>query len=309
MSVVLTQAYLKGLNKGYNLTLRSALDAQLAGAPTLSDLLLEDTNAAGFASMEYDTAAGIPMLKEIVGDRQEEQNLTSVQFSLDNKEFSRLISLKRAVLERQQGKIYERDIKNSAVVWKLFREQRLAAAFIAGFTTNDYTGSPFFSTARKIAKGKPGTIANKDTKKLSATNFETGVASIRTRTDAEGNILGLGTQLRLIVSAKNESLGQAIVELDRLPSGASNPNYKKATLHVWPQLDVLNPDAWFIQDTAWIKPAIYQTEVPLASYMQTNPEDSDVMRHNRFLFQLYHRGNLALSDPLASYGSTGADAA
>ena len=58
-----------------------------------------------------------------------------------------------------------------------------------------------------------------------------------------------------------------------------------------------------------MKPAIYQTEVPLASYMQTNPEDSDVMINNRFLYQLYHRGVCSLSDSLCAYGSTGAAAA
>lgn len=311
MSVLLTQQYMQGLNRGYNTTLRSALDAQLAAnaGNRLSDLLLEDVSAPGVASMEYHSLAGIPMLKELIGDNQETQNLSTTFYSVANKVWTRLIRLKREVLERQQAAIYERDIKNSAAVWPLFREQRLASALIGGFTVNDYTNSPFFSASRKIAEGKPGTIANLGTKKLSSGNFETAVANLRTRTDAEGNILGLGSQMRLIVSATNESIGQQIVGLPTLASGAANPNYNKASLHVWPFLNPLNPDAWFLIDTAWLKPAIYQTEVPLASYMQTNPEDSTVIERGEFLFQLYHRGNLALSDPLGSYGSTGADAA
>ncbi|MES2707132.1 MAG: Mu-like prophage major head subunit gpT family protein [Verrucomicrobiota bacterium] len=310
MSIVLTHGYLRGLNTGYNITLKKALDALAgSGPPRLSDLLLEETNAAGFASMEYDSAAGIPMLKELTGNLQEQQNLSTVQFTIENKTWSRLIGLNRAVLERQQGRIYERDITNHAMVWPIFKEQRLASALTGGFTFVDYTGSPFFSAARKIAAGKPGTIANLGTKKLSAANFETGVKSIRTRTDAEGNILGLGSKMVLVVSANNESLGQSIVQMAKLTSGADNPNFNKAELRVWPYLDVLMPDAWFLFDTQFVKPAIYQTEVPLASYMQTNPEDASVMLSDQYLYQLYHRGNLSLSDPTAAYGSTGADAA
>ena len=114
--------------------------------------------------------------------------------------------------------------------------------------------------------------------------------------------------MHLLVSPTYESTADSIVTLDTLAGGGKNPNYAKAKVHVCPWLNAAEHN-WFLVDTAWVKPVIYQTEVPLASYMQTNPEDSDVMIHGRFLYQLYHRGNCSLSDALCIYGNTGADAA
>jgi phage major head subunit gpT-like protein len=310
MSVVLTQNYLRGLNTGYNTTLQNALKA-LEGTQRISANFLEETNASGFASMEYNMAAGIPVLKEITGDAQEIQNLTTLQMAVANKPFSRLIGLKREDLERQQGRIYERDITNSAMAYGLFRELRFFTKLRSGFAAASDPARPteaFFAANKKVAVGKATTFTNLGTKKLSAANFETAVASLRTRKDADGNYLGFGTKMHLLVSPSYESTAQSIVTMDTLAAGGRNPNFGKATLHVCPWLNDSEHN-WFLIDTQWVKPAIYQTEVPIASYMQTNPEDSNVMMTGKFLYQLYHRGNCSLSDALCAYGSTGADAA
>lgn len=312
MSVVLTQAYLKGLNQGYNLEFRKSLDAQLARTDVLSTQLCEPVNAPGVASMEYDMAAGIPILKEVIGDEQEFQNLTTVRTSVDNKEFTRLLGLKRTALERNQAQIYLKDIRNAAVAFTLFKERRLAEELVNGFDSaknTDYTGKAFFDTNKPLAKGKKGTFSNKGTKKLSAANFEAAVTSIRKRTDAEGNNLGLGSDLTLIVSPDYEATAQDIVALKTLSTGGENRNYNKARLKVFPYLDALNPHAWFLVDTSWLKPAVLQTEVPFASYMQTDPNGDRAITKGEFLYQLYWRGNIRLIEPLCVYGSTGADAA
>lgn len=309
---ILTQQYLKGVNTLYNTYFKTALDG-LGQAPALCNLLCEETDAAGFASVEYNPLLGMPILKELAaGSEGEMSNLATGNLPVTNKVFQRLIELSRQDLERGQAKLYLPMLKKTAAAWSMFKEGLLATKLVAGFTTEKSlcVGNPaFFSNGQVIAEGKKGTLSNTVTKKLSAANFEIAVENLRGRTDAEGNSLNLGSKLVLVVGPRNEALGKQIVKLGKLANGGDNPDQGMAELFVWNYLAPVKPDAWFLFDVAYSKPVIYQTEVPLANYMQTNPEDTHTMRTGKFLYQLYHRGNLALADPLVSYGSDGSTAA
>jgi phage major head subunit gpT-like protein len=309
---ILTQQYLKGVNTLYNTYFKTALDG-LGAAPALSSLICEETDAAGFASVEYNPLLGMPILKELAaGSEGEISNLATGNLPIANKVFQRLIELRKEDLDRGQAKLYLPMLKKTAAAYVMFKEQLLATKLVAGFSTEKSlcVGSPaFFSNSQVIAEGKPGTLSNAATKKLSAANFETAVENMRSRTDAEKNSLNLGSKLILVVGPRNEALGKQIVKLGKLANGGDNPDLGMADLFVWNYLAPIKPDAWFLFDIAYSKPVIYQTEVPLSNYMQTNPEDTNTMRTGKFLYQLYHRGNLALADPLVSYGSDGSTSA
>jgi phage major head subunit gpT-like protein len=307
MSVVLTQSYLTGLQTGYNATFRSSLDERMKKASVLAHRILREESSAGMGSVTYDMLAGMPILKELPpSGNQEEQNVSTNQFTLANKTFTRLIGLKREVLERKGSSLYLNDIKKSAGAYVQWREVRLAQRLLVdGFDPAklSYTGQPLFSAAHKNAKGKLGAFSNKVTGKLNEARLNTGVENLQSRSDADGNKLNLGLSgLLLVVGPKNRALGAQLVQNARKANGADNENKDVAELVVWPQI---TDDKWLLIDTSWTEAGIHQIEVPISSYMATNPNESGIILSGKFPFQLYHRGDIDVVEPLVLYGSDG----
>lgn len=309
MSTVLSQSYLTGLNKGYAQIFADGIAAAGQSKGLLVPKLCFDQSSAGFANMEYDYAAGVVILTEVTDSgMQAMQSLTSKQKTVDNKTFSRLIGLAREKLERRQASVYNRQFMAAGPAFALTLERLLATRMIAGFGAAGF----FATSAVKKAPGKSGTFTNTGTKKFSTANFDTALTALQSATDVEGNNLGYGLDpgnLQLIVGPTYRKTAAKCVGAKLVDGGDENVNAGIATLNVWGQLTGANADYWFLIDTSAGKPFVKQDEVPLAMYMQTNPEDSNVMLTGKFLSQLYWRGNIDGIEPQMCYGSTGVDAA
>lgn len=74
---------------------------------------------------------------------------------------------------------------------------------------------------------------SKDT--LNSTNFDAGVAAMGAFKDDEGNPLGVIPTL-LVCGPSNRAAGRALIEAEKLASGADNTNYKAVELYVCPWL-------------------------------------------------------------------------
>lgn len=309
MSKVLSQPYLNGLNKGYARIFAGSLDRAVQAPNRLSGLICFDQNAAGFANMQYDWESGVLLLTEVPDSgMQAGQNLSSKQKTVNNKVYTRLLRLKREVLEREQAQVYNRQFGQAGPAVILTREKLLATRLKEGFT-----GGFFTTTDKKVATGKAATYTNSMTKKFSTANFDTALETLQSQVDSEGNNLGLGTDannLILVVSPTYRKTAAKCIGAKLVDGGDENVNAGIAKLVVWGQLGTTAlKHHWFLFDTSIDKPCVVQNEVPPALYMQTNPEDGTVMTSGEFLSQIYWRGNVDLIEPQWCYGSTGADAA
>jgi phage major head subunit gpT-like protein len=186
----------------------------------------------------------------------------------------------------------------------------------------DYTGSAFFAEGKK-AHAKATAFSNKGVKKLSAANFQTALASLRERKDAEGVPMYLAqdsSNLFLVVCADDEATAEAIVKLQTLSGGGQNPNYNKAQLIVLPGLQsaaqssaiINDADAlpWFLLDTSGgIAPFIFQDREAFKITSQFAETADEVFNKDQFAWKARGRFVMGPGLPEKAYGSTGADAA
>jgi len=312
MSLILSQGYLNGLSKGYSRKFGNGLAAAQAAGGMLVSLVCDPENSEGFANMQYDIDTGVLLLEEITDTgMQRAQNLDSISKTVDNKEFSRLIMLHRAKLERRQAQVYNRQFTGAGKAVALTQEKLLRSRLTGGFSG---TNQIFYASGSDAKKGsaKSETFYNAMTKKFSTANFDSALETLQSQSDTEKNPLGYGTSPEntiLVVGPKYRKTAQKCVGATRVDGGDDNVNAGICKLVVWGQLVGDYAHHWFLFDTSVEKPGVVQNEVAPAFYMQTNPQDGTVMQTNRYMSQIYWRGNIDIINRQACYGSTGADAA
>lgn len=250
-----------------------------------------------------------PKMKEFLGEATI-KNLAANTYAITNKEFEATVAIKQLHIETDQYGLYNPQFEMAGHSAACHKDELVANLLTNGFSTLDYTGKNFFDTAKKHNPGdkKSGTFDNKGTKKLSAANFETALAAIKSVKDAEGNPLGLGRKLVLIVHPQNEALAKRILMADLISGGETNVNKGAAEYIAWPFLT--NVDAWFLVETGMpLKPLILQTVKDTTLTGITNPDSDHVLKNHEYLYQAYGLYGAGYGLPQLAWGSTGADAA
>lgn len=300
--MIITSAAIRAINKGFK---SLYMDAYQGGPAKVPEFAMRTTSAS--AEEIYGWLGAVPGMRELLGEIVI-RNLSEHAYAIKNKIFESTIGVKRENIERDKLGVYTPLITAMGASARQHPDELLANALLAGFTTLCYTGKNFFDLNHEPKKG--GTkFSNKGTKKLSAANFEIARTNIKNRKNAEGRPMNLGTDLRLIVSPTNESLGRQILIADTIPGGGTNVNKGTATLEVWPLL-AASEDAWFLVENGQpVKAFIYQVEKETEFNSLTDPESEHVMLRQEFLHQAYGRYNVGGGLPELAYGSTGADAA
>ncbi len=269
-------------------------------------LALESSSTG--AEEEYHWLGAVPGLKELTGEITI-QNLIRHGFTIRNKEWEDTVAIKRRDLERDRLGVYAPLVASMAEAAAYQPGELIAQLLVDGFTATDYTGTAFFHTAKK-PHAKATAWSNKGTKKLSQTNFRTARGNLRGRLNGEGRAMRLGKDLVLIVSPTYEATALEITTAEKI---GNNTNVDRGTARtlVLPELLALNAEhSWFLVEAgATMKPFIFQKELAPQTAMVTNPDDSHVVKHQEFIFQVYARHNAGYGLPELAYGSTGADAA
>lgn len=140
-----------------------------------------------------------------------------------------------------------------AVNWKY---TTIAQQMPEGLTKLTVDGLSFFNTAHwvNLKDNKLGTFSNKLTLPLIADNFAAARTSFR-RIPRENGLPRYDSNPDvLVVSAKNETIAEAIVANPTLFGGAANPNKDKCEIVVLPEWDLLDngayEDAWMLLQTS-----------------------------------------------------------
>lgn len=272
----------------------------------------------------YGWLAALPQISkktaEIIRSR-----LQLLGYRLTNEEFAGIIEVPRTAIEDDQFGMFA----PTASLWGQRAGQapdlELIQLLVNSFSATkgkDYTGSAFFA-ANKKAHSKATAFTNVGAKKLSAANFQAGMASLRERKDAAGVPLFTlqdASQTFLVVCSDDEVTADEIVKLETVAGGGKNPNYNKAQVIVMPGLQsaaqadtgINDADArpWFIFDCGQaVRPLIYQPRVKFELTPNFSLTSDKV--YNEDVFSWKARGRMALGYglPELAYGSTGKDAA
>ena len=300
--------FTKGLASGMNVLERAAMVVR---------------SGASIESLGW--LADLPQIKEVLGEyvRTELQRLG---YNLENRKYGGIVDVPMEAFEDDQIGLFAPTISGWGQKIKPLAQREMTGLLLNGFSGTkgkDYTNAAFFGTAKKQHAKAKQSYSNKDTKKLNTANFEAALAGMQERRDASGDPLNVGLNgesLLLVVTTDDRSAADAIVGVQKLASGADNPNYKKATVVVLPGLkteaqssSVINDaDAlpWFLLETSnSVKPIIHQVRIDFSITSLTDATAQQVFNQDKFSWKVRGRGAFGYGLPELAFGSTGADAA
>ncbi len=306
---LLTPGYLTTAHRGLNAIFNKELTTD-RGLPALHTVLCVATDSDG-AEEEYDWMGDMPILREIQGE-QTKRNLQSRQMVITNREFSALIGLKRATMERDKMNLYRPRIQQIGSAAKKWFDKRLFDRMVVnGWNAKypDWTGTAYFNGTKPLGKDKKAaTFNNAATAALSVSAYQDAVTNLRSRVDANGETMDLGDEgFTLVVGPGLAATAKKIVKAETVVdsgAGVTNVNAGESELRIWNRLTGTYANYWFLFAHATGRsPFIAQTEVPPATYMCTDPNDSYVIQNGEFLFQVYARGEVGPGESLLAYGS------
>lgn len=268
----------------------------------------------------YDMLVKFPAFEKFK-DQIKEGNMAREQVRLTNEEFQDTVVVPQAKIERDQIGQYNNLFDMLGVAARRHPDKLLAALMVSGFTTNDYTGQPFFDADKPHLPGvvEANTFTNKMTEKPSAGSWEKAKQLMGNILDANGEPMGIGMKKMVVCSQKWESTFKRILHAELIgqvvgggAAAVSNIYAGDADLVMFPYLNTAaNEDKWFVLDVGWpLRAFILQKEVQLRQYAQDNPNThKDAFDKHIFKYQGYYRGNVGFFMPQLAIGSTGADAA
>ena len=260
----------------------------------------------------YSWLGAIPGMRELVGAAVI-KNLKAHQFSITNKEWESTLAVKQLDIETDVYGIYSPLFATMGVVARQHPDELMASLLVNGFTALDYTGSAFFSAAKKRTDDDAG-FTNNTTKKFSQANYRTGRTSLLGRKNAEGRAMKIGTKLILVVCPSDEPAAREVLVAERSANGATNIDRGTAELLVLPELENYTAQAtdkpWFLLEVGLpVRPLIFQ-KVKDVSLTALDRLDSDTVFHeHEFRYQAYGIYNAGYGLSELAYGSSGTAAA
>lgn len=295
---------LKNLFTGFRTIFMSAYQAAVDDVASMIAMRTPSSNA----NEVYHWLGAFPGMKKLV-DEIKIENLPAHNWTIPNEEWEDTIGVKQADIERDRTGIYGPRFQVMGDIARQHDGEQIAALLCGGFAAPCYTGKNFFDEDHNPL-GKGHKFTNKGTKKLSQANYRAARKNLKTRVNAAGRAMKLGRDLVLLVGAENESLALEILKAERSDNGETNVDKDSARVVVWAEIDVINPNAWFLFDAGQpLKPLVIQDEKAVDLLSLDDPESDHVFKKHEFLYQAYKRTGYGYGLPELIWGSTGADAA
>lgn len=262
------------------------------------------------AALDLSWLAAIPGMRKLVGTAQI-NNLTLVNWQIQNEEWESTLGVKVADIERDQLGLYNERLTLLADAGARHPDELLAQVLLDGFTTKDYTGKNFFDSAKKHFPSGKASFDNKLETVLHKSSYEAARKMLRTMAivhpDGSKTTLPLGRDLVLVVGPATESTARELLTAERDSYGATNVNRGTATLEVWNEIG--DGPQWFLFDQGFaMKPFAFSDEKPVSLASVTDVDDSHVVLKKEFLYQAYGRYNVGYLLPQLIIGSTGQNA-
>lgn len=268
-------------------------------APVVWDSVATKVDSSA-RSETYAWLGAVPRMREMEGERIPAK-LKEYGYTLVNKTYEASIEVKDAdVKDDQTGKYgpLARSIGESA---RLFPDELIFGTLLPnGATELCYDGQYFFDTDHPI--GDTGsTQSNKGTSALDATSFAAARLALMRMKDDQGRPINQNPNLLLIIPPDLLATAEGLIEAEYLASGATNTNYKKATILVSPWLTDTNN--WYLLNTnGTILPFVLQERefIPFEALEQGT--DRNFFNKKNY-YGTYWRGNAGYGLYQKAYGA------
>jgi phage major head subunit gpT-like protein len=245
----------------------------------------------------------IPELREFIGERRINNLSANVQ-RLKNKTFEDTFGVPRAKFEDDKYGIYTNQaVRELALATRIWPDQLVAAAMIAGTTALAHDGQAFFSATHPINPDDASSATQANLQAAKALNFE----NLRLVVAAGRNFKaenGVPLELKfdtIIVPPALETVAEQICNTEKIAPGVNfgagsaytqdNPFYKKMSYKVFPRLSSDSDTTWYLTCTnRAVKPFIFQNRVAPEFAWLNKPDDENVFLRDEFLYGVRARG-------------------
>lgn len=263
---------------------------------------MEEVQSEG-AAEEYIVGTGPGDMREWTGDRQEKP-VPRFTVNIRNKTWENTLVIPREAFEDDNLGFYGSRVRMLGVSAMTHPDALLATLVNGGFTAQGYDQVAFFSASHPQDGGS--TQSNLISGALSATTFNTAYERLLGFQDYFGkpiDVMSLGGELTLMVSASLRSTAAAIVEAVTGASGASNINFGKAKLQVNPRLTA---GYWMLGVRgAPVAPFILQMRRKPELTAQDAPDSDAVFRRRQVVYGVDGRWNAGYGLWQLAVASTG----
>jgi len=161
----------------------------------------------------------------------------------------------------------------------------------AGFTTNSYDGTTFFSDSHAFGD-------NKTTSALDAAPLEAGILAMKSFTTSSGRKLGINRTIKLLVPFALRAAAEELVGNRFLTDGTNNPNFGVAQIVVADTLTDAN-DWFLIGSNGILRPLMFQERMA----PRTRRDDSKVFDKHKIFWGVDARWGVAYALPQMAYGA------
>ena len=279
--MIITKEVLQGLETNINVTWQKRFKgARWADVWKQIAMQVNSKNA----SEKYAFLGSVPGLREFKDERRP-GSLTGYSYEISNKKFESTLDVDRDHIEDDRTGEIMLAVNSLATKAAQHYTRLICETFKLGFSTAIYDGQNFFSASHTLGSNYLSTGKNID-----ATNVDAAEALLAGQKDDRGEPLGYrGTHL--IVGPYNRAAANALVNVQYLTGGASNPHYKAYEVIELPYLGATDKQ-WALADLSQgLMPFIMQirTAITLVSKTDLNSDrafDKDVFtwgtraRHN-----------------------------
>ncbi len=279
--MIITKEVLQGLETNINVTWQKRFKgARWADVWKQIAMQVNSKNA----SEKYAFLGSVPGLREFKDERRP-GSLTGYSYEISNKKFESTLDVDRDHIEDDRTGEIMMAVNSLATKAAQHYTRLICSTFLLGFSTAIYDGQNFFSASHALGSNYNGTG-----KSIDATNVDAAGALLAGQKDDRGEPLGYrGTHL--IVGPYNRAAANALVNVQYLTGGASNPHYKAYEVIELPYLGATDKQ-WALADLSQgLMPFIMQirTAITLVSKTDLNSDrafDKDIFtwgtraRHN-----------------------------
>ena len=286
--MLITPSTLKALQVTIDLRFKQAYNAVNPISTRLAS-----TIPSGARGNVYPMHAKLAKLRQWEGERKV-VNAKCYRYNLDNEKYELTLEVDRDDIEDDNIGVYSMVIDDMGQQSRLWPDDLVFAAILAGGTETAYDGAAFFSNSHTLGSE---TIDNLfASTALTADNFAAARAAMMEYSGEDGESLRVRPDVILVPPALEVKARKIVQASTIVESGAAVDNVLRGLCEVVvaPQLSTSAgglDTTWYLLDTSRpIRPFIFQQRMAPELVSLTSPNDEHVILRDKYLYGVKARG-------------------
>ena len=286
--MLITPSTLKALQVTIDLRFKQAYNAVNPISTRLAS-----TIPSGARGNVYPMHAKLAKLRQWEGERKI-VNAKSYRYNLDNEKYELTLEVDRDDIEDDNIGVYSMVIDDMGQQSRLWPDDLVFAAILAGGTETAYDGTAFFSNSHDLGGHTVDNLFASTA--LTADNFAAARAAMMEYTGEDGESLRVRPDVLLVPPALEVKARKIVQASTIVESSAAVDNVLRGLCEVVvaPQLSTSAgglDTTWYLLDTSRpIRPFIFQQRMAPEMVALTSPNDEHVILRDKYLYGVKARG-------------------